>query len=958
MDQSPKLQFAHYEICLRDDGKPWELGRGAMGVTYKAVDRQLRREVALKVITATQVGEPKVQALFLREARAAARVNHGNVAHVVFLNEDPGNLFYAMEIIAGESLRDWLKPRSPLNAAMTIGLTLQMARGLEAIHREGVVHRDLKPTNLMVLRADAKRAESDPEAWQIKIIDFGLARRVADNVAETSGDAATMGFRGTALYASPEQCEERRDLDGRSDLYSLGCVMWEMLVGAPPFRASVHRELLNAHVAKPPPLHQLSHLPTSLQALVARLMLKDREARFADAGAVIRALERCREQIVHGEVGSPGSNAQFAESLGATTDLPALRQSTKSSGTRRWQILAGSAALALLFAAWLPWKRPAEPSVANQSNATVAPAPSAAKPSPAPAQAVPEKSIAVLPFESLGDDPQNKMFADAVQEDILTDLTGISDLKVIARTSVMRYRNPGERKAAEIGRELGVAYLAEGTVQRAGDKVRVNVQLIDSRTGAQVWAERYDRSMADVFAIQAEVAKSIAEKLKARLTPAEKDKIASPPTKDLVAYDYYLRAKAIDRAGYSLAAAAGSEGSQRIRLLEEALAHDPNFLAAHWMMVLAADKFGLNTKPDERATYVAKAEASLAAAKKLAPNAPETRLAQAQHYYWGTRNFGLARQELDEALALQPNNAEAWLLLADLNKKVGRSDEYLKAAERAHELSPNSVEILRRASLAAYMLRRFDRFRELNEQAAKLTGPPDNWKHRITAALAGFHATGDFTAARRVLNQILQENPGPLTEQGLLEEMFSIAKFEKNIEEMERVLQLYPTPKDWQSRREYLLMQIEIAEAGHDAMRVQELARSGIPELIAEARKAEPTKREILIGNCYSFLAEMRALAGEKEQAIADAKLASELVPYEKGYIEAVELRQRLALIYATVGEPAAAIDILEELVNLPGGTTASYGELLRDPVWLPLRKEPRFQALLARMAPKDSMRK
>ena len=346
MDATTPLHFAHYEVRRREDGAPWELGRGAMGVTYKAYDPQLRMDVALKVINPAQVGDAKAKALFLREARAAARVHHANVGTVVYLNQDPENMFYAMEFIAGESLRDWLHSRVPLAPLLAIELSLQIARGLAAIHREGVIHRDLKPTNLMILRADRQRQESDPEAWLIKIIDFGLARNVVGDVSETSAVANTTGFRGTALYASPEQCEERRDLDGRSDLYSLGCVMWEMLVGTPPFRANVHRELLNAHVAKPPPLAQLSHLPAGLPAVVTRLLVKDREARFADAGALIKALEKCREQIESGReaggIPQTGGGSNPWESLAATTELPGTRPAG-SVGARRAKAPGGVA---------------------------------------------------------------------------------------------------------------------------------------------------------------------------------------------------------------------------------------------------------------------------------------------------------------------------------------------------------------------------------------------------------------------------------------------------------------------------------------------------------------------------------------------------------------------------------------------------------------------------------------
>ena len=293
--------FGHFRIERREDGTPWTLGTGAMGVTYKAWDEKLRLAVALKVITAAQVQNPQAQALFLREARAAARVRHTNVASVLALGDTPGNLHYAMEFVDGLSLAERLRQGAPLPPLLALDLALQAARGLEAIHEQKLVHRDLKPANLMLLAAPHPPHQ---EAWRVKIIDFGLARLVSGEAPAEEEEnvlAPTIGFRGTTLYASPEQCEERTDLDGRSDLYALGCVLWEMLVGTPPFHARTHREVMNLHVHAPPPLPRLAHLPVSLQAIVARLLLKDRDARFADADALARALEKARAKIERGE---------------------------------------------------------------------------------------------------------------------------------------------------------------------------------------------------------------------------------------------------------------------------------------------------------------------------------------------------------------------------------------------------------------------------------------------------------------------------------------------------------------------------------------------------------------------------------------------------------------------------------------------------------------------------------
>jgi serine/threonine protein kinase len=357
MDATDPLHFAHYEVRRREDGSSWELGRGAMGITYKAFDPQLRVEVALKVINPAQVRDARAQALFLREARAAARVHQSNVANVVYLSENPTNLFYAMEFIEGEALRDWLRPRAPLQPLMAIGLALQIARGLEAIHDQKVIHRDLKPSNLMVLRADRDRepSDSDPDAWQIKIIDFGLAKRLSIDFADTSDEAATLGFRGTALYASPEQCEERPNLDERTDLYSLGCLLWEMLVGTPPFRAGTHLELLKAHVSKPPPSEDLGGVPVSLATIVLRLLSKDPDHRFAKAGALVRALEHSRDRIAGGLDGAATRHDtltldSMTRGKGGTDSSGNMARKGVGRRARRWPLAAAVVVAGIVIA--------------------------------------------------------------------------------------------------------------------------------------------------------------------------------------------------------------------------------------------------------------------------------------------------------------------------------------------------------------------------------------------------------------------------------------------------------------------------------------------------------------------------------------------------------------------------------------------------------------------------------
>ncbi len=440
-----ELKYAHYELCRRPDGSLWELGRGAMGVTYKARDPRLRVDVALKVINQARIGDPTAQALFLREARAAARVHQSNVAGVAYLNEDASNPFYAMEFVAGVALRDWLHERAPLPPVLAIGLAVQIAHGLGAIHAENVVHRDLKPANLMIVRTAAGResgaAESDPANWQAKIIDFGLARSFAGDLLTSRAEALTSGFRGTAVYASPEQCEERKDIDGRADFYSLGCILWEMLLGTPPFQGRSLHQLLTLHVSCPPPVERLAHLPECLQTAVARLLAKDPEARYPNATAVVNALEHCRQRIEGGAERLAGSEP--APEL-ETTLAPASPTSVPgASRSSRAGLLPGIAGVFKIVSAVVNrgWWQQSTPIVEK---------------SPPGASTTDPNSIAVLAFANVSDDKENEYFSDGISEELLTVLQkntwtarGGTDLRIFLQGK--KFESAGNRAGTRCG---------------------------------------------------------------------------------------------------------------------------------------------------------------------------------------------------------------------------------------------------------------------------------------------------------------------------------------------------------------------------------------------------------------------------------------------------------------------------------------------------------------------------
>ena len=710
-----------------------------MGVTYKAYDEQLRVDVALKVINPPQVGHAKTQALFLREARAAARVHHSNVANVVFLNPDPANPFYAMEFVAGESMRDWLRGRVPLNPLLAIGLAEQIALGLEAIHAEGVVHRDLKPGNIMIVRSVAGREtdalEMNATTWQVKIIDFGLAREFAGDALSSNANALTTGFRGTAMYASPEQCQERTDLDGRSDLYSLGCILWEMLTGASPFRGSSLHELMSMHVSRPAPVRQLSHLPESLQAVLARLLVKEPDGRFASAAAVVKALERCRAGIVGGvdvandavpatELETPAEN-EIARANPAVRELTA--GPTGASRARRrllWGAL-GIVMLLALIAASAPlnrwWRR---------ESAT-----SAAKLAPE----LSRKTVAVLPFENLSSRPEDAYLADGLQEEILNALARLRDLKVISRTSTKEYRGK-DLNIREIGQRLGAGTIIEGSVRRDGDKVRLTIQVIDARDDKHLLSTTYDREVGKVLELQSAVARQVADALAATLTSQERGELDRVATTSGDAYDSYLHAVAAYR--WDKPGQFGQASDQSKRLLEDALRFDPNYADAYAFLsqIQTGEAF-------ERADSKAGVAALQAYERALAldPQLPEAQLARGLHALYISKNLDQALSDLGQVAEMRPNSAEAQRAFGSALRRAGRAAEAVAPFARAYELDPLNLRYAVGLGQTLIGLRRF----------------PEAFRHHASI-LARYPNNGTLRWIRASIQSRLQKSCEPL----------------------------------------------------------------------------------------------------------------------------------------------------------------------------------------------------
>ena len=556
--------------------------------------------------------------------------------------------------------------------------------------------------------------------------------------------------------------------------------------------------------------------------------------------------------------------------------------------------------------------------------------------------AAPEKSIAVLPFENLSDEKQNAYFADGVQDEILTDLAKIADLKVISRTSVMQYKSDLTRNLREIAEQLGVAHVLEGSVQRIAGRVRVTAQLIDARTDAHLWAEHYDRPLNDVFAIQSEVAQAIADQLHAKLSPEEKAGINDRPTSDLVAYDLYVRAEAL-RADTSFSSRLKENLLQATQLLEQAIARDPTFFLAYCRLAEAHDLiyfFGSDHTP----ARLALAHTAIEAALRLRPDSGEAHLALAEHLYRGYRDCERALAELTLARRALPNNPLVFELTGFINRRQGRWEESTNDLKRALELDPRNLFLFQQLSFTYELQRRYRDLATVLDQALKLV--PSDPETRVARASIDLAERADPKLVHTTIEAVVAENPAAATT--LAERWFYVALCERDERSLSLSLAAVP-PEGISSGSIWLPRAYFEAVAAHfrgDAA----VARTAFTVARAEVEKTmrdQPDYAQGLIA-----LGLIDAGLGRKDDALREGTRAVALVPIANDAIDGADLIVNLAIIYAWTGEKDLAIKQLAEAAQVP--STVNYGWLRLHPDWDPLRGDPRFEKIVASLAPKN----
>jgi len=661
------LVFGDFEVERHADGSYWELGRGGMGVTYLARDKVLRRKIALKVIDTPTVSTHRdsqtARERFLREARAAAALRHPNVAAVYQFGVAPegSRCFYAMELVEGETLETRVRRDGPLNPKLVVEIAIQIAHAMTAAAAQGLIHRDLKPGNIML-----KTGAPGVTEVVVKIIDFGLAKAVTDVGQEM--DITHGEFVGTPNFASPEQFE-RGPVDVRSDVYSLGATLWFALTGKTPFAGRNIDEIHRAQRLAALPTEQLkaAHVPPPLRSLLKSML----------------ALEPATRPGVH------DLEARLRRCSGQATNVRRIRFAIAAT-----VILILGASASFIFHSL----RTHPAAVESVSNSTAL-----------------ETSVAVLPFDNQNRDPNSDYLSDGITESIIHSLSQLSQLRVMARGTVFQYKGK-EVDPRKVGRDLGVGAVVMGRLLQQGDNLTIQTELVNVSDGTELWGQRYNRKVADVFAVQEEIAKEISDKLRLKLSGAERQQLAKRLTENIKAFQYYMQ-------GLSFAQRRTREDLlTAISYYKRAIEEDRNYALAYAGFADAyanLGAYGYIPPIDARR----KTEEAAREAVALDENLAEAHAALAlANVAFAPSNLQFGDRELLHAIQLSPSLALAHSYLGFSLVRQGRFDESLEEMLKARELDPLSPIIARQAAMPYYLKRDYPRALELLRQANEL-GP-------------------------------------------------------------------------------------------------------------------------------------------------------------------------------------------------------------------------------------------
>jgi eukaryotic-like serine/threonine-protein kinase len=857
-----------------------ELGRGGMATVYLVEDLKHHRQVALKLLR-PELAEAVGSERFLREIEIAARLHHPHILALYDSGEADGLLYSVMPYAEGESLRDRLSREKQLPVADALRIAHEVADALSYAHSRGVVHRDIKPENILL------------ESGHAVVADFGIARAI--HAAGGDQLTATGLAIGTPAYMSPEQAGGSSEIDGRSDMYSLGCVLYEMLAGQPPFTGPTVESLVHQHLASLAPnvTSIRPTVPVWVAAALERALAKTPADRFSAVSLFAEAL-------------TPRESAAV---------VPAATRAVSPSRRLRHLAVAGVAVLVVFAGALMALRSGDQPPVVS---------------------GYPRTAVAVLPFQNLSIDPAEAYFAGGLHDELLTQLSKVAALSLRGRTSVMGYAST-TKSIRQIAEELEVGVLVEGTVQVLGGRLRVNMQLIDAATDEHLWAESYDRTLDDAFAIQSDVAQQVVAAVGATLTGGTRLALGEAPTTNAEAYRLYLQGRDYGRRPGRLRQ--NLESAQQLYM--QALLLDPDFALAY-AALSEVHGFMHWFAYDVSTARIALQRETAETALRLAPELPQAHVAMGLWHYWGQRDYTRAVESFNVALRGLPNDAFLWSFVGYVHRRLGNWSEVDAAYERAVELDPRDADLfLDLGGVTFQHTRRYVRAVQAYDRALSLA--PDLhaatvrkawtyvvWQGRLDSlrlALQGsrdidFGFLGD-AASQRARLHLLERNSDSL--------MRVLADGQRGVFEAQDFFVPASLYAAWAHQ---LRGEAAMARAAFEA------ARLFLDSVVAE--RPNDWRVRAARGLAYSGL-------GNRAAALGEAGLIQGSIVYREDAFSGTWAAEDRARILAQSGEAEAALDEIERLLARP--SYVSVHTLRLDPRWDPIRQHPRFRALMAKYA-------
>jgi TolB-like protein/predicted Ser/Thr protein kinase len=842
-----QMEFGDYELLK-------EVGRGGQGVVFRARQKSLNRMVALKVIGLGQWATNAHLKRFRLEAEAAASLDHPGIVPIYEVGERDGQFYFSMKFVEGGQL-DEVAKQAPLSIRQAVELIAKVARTVHYAHEHGILHRDIKPGNILL---DVK---GEPH-----LTDFGLARLVESESTVTR----TLEVLGTPSYMAPEQAAgNNTQLTRATDVYGLGAVLYQLLTDHPPFAGGTTYEtikLLLETEPRPPRLWN-PKVDRDLSTICLKCLEKDPQRRYPSALALAEDLGRwlSHEPIQARRTGVVGRGKKWLQRNPTAAAVVTLS-------------LALIAAVGVIVWKSDLFRRPAT------------------------------AGIAVLPFENLSNDKEDASFADGIQDDLLTKLAKIADLKVISRTSVMQYRD--QHNTRQIGDELGVSHVMAGSVRKTGAWLHINAQLIDARTDRHVWAEEYDRDLKDLFAIQSEITQKVAQQLHVKISPAERLAIERPPTADTTAFDLYSRAKnlvlnwsyGINETGNLVKAA---------DLLNQAIAHDSTFFQAYCQLAWVHDEL-YHFRFDRTPERLALAEAALNAAFRLRPDAGEAHLARAGHLYRGYLDYEGALAELETARQTLPNDARLFQLKGSIERRRagGNQEEALRNFEHATELDPRNVLLLGQTALSYDYLRRYREEEAILDRTLAVL--PNDLDKQAWRAFVELDWKADTRPLHRLIDETRAKNPAAI--QSISDSWLICALAEHDAAAAANAVAVSGENRVGNEVAKYSPRFME----GLIARMTKDDAKARAAFTAERAEQEKLVRAHADDAGALSVLGLIDAALGQKEKALQEGHRAIELLPVGKDTMKGGRIIVYLAMIAGWADDKNLACEQLATALRYP----------------------------------------